>query len=71
MDSHREAEELLPWYATGQLDADDRALVEAHLSSCAHCQRQLQAERRMIDEFVSAPSLAYACEQRTQHERTG
>lgn len=54
MDSHREAEELLPWYATGQLDADDRALVEAHLSSCAHCQRQLQAERRMIDEFVSS-----------------
>jgi anti-sigma factor RsiW len=52
-DPHAEAESLLPWYATGQLDATDRAVVEAHLSSCAHCQRQLQAERRLIDQFQS------------------
>lgn len=49
---HDEAEELLPWYVTGQLDAGDRALVEEHLSSCAHCRRQLAFERRMIDEFA-------------------
>ena len=48
---HDEAEELLPWYATGQLDAADRALVEKHLASCARCQRQLQAEQILIDEF--------------------
>lgn len=48
---HDEAEALLPWYATGQLDAADRAIVEKHLSSCARCQRQLTAERRLIDEF--------------------
>jgi anti-sigma factor RsiW len=58
LDTHRQAEELLPWYAMGRLEGGDRALVEAHLSSCAHCQRQLQAERRMIDEFQSsAPEL--------------
>lgn len=49
---HHDAEELLPWYLTGQLDGDDLALVEHHLSSCAHCRRQLAVERRMIAEFA-------------------
>jgi len=35
--AHDEAEALLPWYATGQLDVGDRALVDAHLVSCARC----------------------------------
>lgn len=48
---HDEAEELLPWYATGQLDAVDVATVERHLSSCASCRRQLAIERRLADEF--------------------
>src|SRR5262245_8149433 len=57
-DSHDEAEELLPWYATGQLDATDRALVEKHLASCARCQRQLRAEHVLIDEFqVFTPEI--------------
>jgi hypothetical protein len=49
---HDAAEELLPWYATGRLEPDERALVEQHLSSCAHCRRQLAFERRMVDEFA-------------------
>jgi anti-sigma factor RsiW len=48
---HDEAEELLPWYATGQLDEADRAKVDAHLSSCAHCRQQLALEHQLIDEF--------------------
>lgn len=48
---HDEAEALLPWYSTGQLDAADRARVEHHLATCARCQRQLTVERRLIDEF--------------------
>ena len=48
---HDEAEELLPWYATGQLDPIERARVETHLSSCAHCRQQLALERQLIDEF--------------------
>lgn len=52
-DPHEQAEELLPWYATGQLDAADRSLVEAHLAACARCQRQLAGERRMVDQFQS------------------
>lgn len=55
---HDAAEELLPWYATGQLDAADRALVERHLDSCARCQRQLAVEHRLIDEFQTlAPEV--------------
>ena len=56
--AHDEADALLPWFATGQLDARDRALVDAHLSSCARCQRQLVVERRLIDEFrASTPEV--------------
>jgi hypothetical protein len=52
-DAHEEAEVLLPWYATGQIDPADRERVEAHLSSCARCRRQLNAERLLIEEIRS------------------
>jgi anti-sigma factor RsiW len=48
---HDEAEMLLPWYATGQLEPSDRLLVERHLSSCADCREQLGLERRLVHEF--------------------
>lgn len=48
---HDEAETLLPWYATGQLEPSDRLLVERHLSSCADCREQLVLERRLVHEF--------------------
>jgi Putative zinc-finger len=50
-DMHAEAEELLPWYSTGQLDGKDRAMVEKHLASCVACQRQLRFDQRMIEEL--------------------
>ena len=48
---HDEVQELLPWYATGELDESDRARVDAHLNSCAFCRQQLALERRLIGEF--------------------
>ena len=54
-DTHIRAEELLPWYATGRLDAADHALVEAHLACCAGCRQQLTAERALIDRFQALP----------------
>jgi anti-sigma factor RsiW len=48
---HDEAEELLPWYVTGRLDAADRERVEKHLTDCARCQAELRAERRLADEY--------------------
>jgi len=50
-DAHEEAEVLLPWYATGQLEPGERALVENHLESCAECKRLLALEHRMVEEF--------------------
>jgi hypothetical protein len=50
---HAQAEELLPWYSTGQLDEKDQALVEKHLAACVACQRQLRFDERMIDELQS------------------
>lgn len=50
---HKQAEELLPWYATGQLEPDEFALVDNHLASCAHCRRQLAGERRMVEQFAA------------------
>jgi hypothetical protein len=55
---HDEAEELLPWYATGQIDEAGRIRVEEHLSSCAECRQQLSVERRLVQEFRSlAPGM--------------
>lgn len=55
---HDESEELLPWYAGGQLNDMDRARVDAHLASCAYCRQQLALERRLIEEFrAMAPEV--------------
>ena len=52
-DVHEQVESLLPWYATGQLEAADQALVERHLSTCETCCRQVALDRRLADEFQS------------------
>lgn len=44
---HQAVQELLPWYVTAQLNADDTARVESHLHSCAQCQQDLQWERKL------------------------
>ena len=44
-DRHREVQLLLPWYATGRLDLQERVLVEAHLRQCAECRADLVSER--------------------------
>ncbi|QJU59978.1 zf-HC2 domain-containing protein [Sphingomonas sp. AP4-R1] len=47
MAAHGEAQMLLPWYATGQLDEADRCLVDAHLANCAACRAALVVEQAM------------------------
>ena len=46
-DRHAEARMLLPWYLTGQLDAAERAALEAHLRECPDCQAELRQEERL------------------------
>ena len=42
---HRTTQELLPWYVNGTLEGGERAQVEAHLSACLPCRRELEAQR--------------------------
>jgi anti-sigma factor RsiW len=57
-DPHDQAEELLPWYVTGQLDAADTELFERHLTACARCQRTLGLEPALIGQIRAfAPDL--------------
>lgn len=44
---HRKFEELLPWYLTDRLDADERDTFEAHLKGCLPCNAALREERRL------------------------
>ncbi len=48
---HDEAEELLPWYVTGRLDAADARARRETLTDCTRCQAELRAERRLADEY--------------------
>jgi anti-sigma factor RsiW len=46
-DAHAEVQVLLPWYVSGRLEADEHALVEAHLAACGRCAAEVEAERRL------------------------
>jgi len=48
--------ELVYAYAVQALPSSEARAVEAHVSSCAHCQRELQALRPIVDSFVSWPT---------------
>ncbi len=55
-DLHDDTSALLPWYATGRLDADDTARVEAHLATCTQCQADLVLERRLAAAVADLPA---------------
>ena len=44
-----DAAQLLPWFVTGRLDADETARVEAHVASCPACRLDLHHERALRD----------------------
>jgi anti-sigma factor RsiW len=52
---HDEVQALMPWYASGTLDASDLARVEAHLGGCPECQAELRLERRLKSEIADLP----------------
>lgn len=53
---HADIQALLPWYVTGQLDADDRAAVEAHLTACRECAAQAEQDTRLGQELRQQPA---------------
>ena len=52
---HEQAQQLLPWYVNGTLEADEAAMVEAHLAECAECRADLAAEQVLAREIVALP----------------
>jgi anti-sigma factor RsiW len=51
-----EWEEKVSAYALQALPASEAAEVEGHISTCAHCQRELQALRPVMDAFAAWPT---------------
>lgn len=54
-DAHDELSELLPWYVTGRLDADEEAQVAAHVAGCAECQAEIAFQKRLEAEVARLP----------------
>lgn len=48
--AHQAVQELLPWYASSQLPANDAQLVEQHLHTCEQCRQDLEWERKLHAE---------------------
>jgi hypothetical protein len=48
--------ELVSDYATQAMPAAEVPAFEAHLGSCEHCQRELQALRPVVDAFAAWPT---------------
>ena len=49
---------LLVFYACGELDANELALVQQHLAVCASCSAQLSEEKNLQTLFASVPQNA-------------
>ena len=45
--------DLLAEYATGVLGEDDRRRVRAHVADCPDCRRQLDEDRRVVDDLLA------------------
>jgi hypothetical protein len=55
---HQAVQELLPWYASAQLSAEETRRVHEHLQSCAQCRYELEWEHGMrIDAAMSTDQL--------------
>ena len=50
-DTHAEAWAMLPWLANGRLSPSDREWVEAHVTQCAECRSELEAQRKVASQI--------------------
>ncbi len=54
-DPHSQSQQLLPWYVTGTLGAEETALVEKHLGECAECREDLEMETMLARQIKALP----------------
>jgi len=55
-----EAARLLPWFATGRIDAEDAARVEAHVATCPVCRADLATQRTLHGLMQSEEKVEHA-----------
>ena len=48
--NHREAQELLAWYAAGTLDADETSAVQSHVDDCRSLETEALLDRGRIQD---------------------
>ena len=58
--AHDECWLLLPWLANGRLSAAPRARAEEHVSECAQCARELEAQRLLCAALTEPERITYA-----------
>jgi anti-sigma factor RsiW len=51
--AHRVADALLPWFANGTLDPEERAFVERHLAECPRCRQEEEWLRKLYAACVA------------------
>lgn len=54
-EEHRQAQDLLPWYVTGRLQAHEHDRVRTHVAACAECQADVRSEARLEAEVARLP----------------
>jgi hypothetical protein len=66
-DTHAEAWSLLPWLASGRIQATDREWVEAHVAACAECRAELASQRMVASHMNNhaSPDASSTDEQRS------
>ncbi len=55
--AHGQVAGLLSAYIDGEVTADERVVIESHLATCAHCQRDLTALRQTVALLSELPSV--------------
>jgi hypothetical protein len=54
-DRHEQAQTLMPWYVNGELEGDEREMVEGHLRVCAECRAEFRLEHRLGQAVAGLP----------------
>lgn len=58
-DAHHEAQELLPWFVLGTLNAEETALVQEHVRTCSQCQTEVEQQRKLQAVPPAPPHLDF------------
>lgn len=57
MNSEQHVFDLLPAYALGSLDEEEKIIVEAHLPDCETCRLELESYSRVVDDLPLATKI--------------